>query len=338
MNDLKITKNAALTKCEADKADANDLELISKYTRRELSPDELYTFTVILCDNEIDRDNERFSLEALNAFKKLFTGVTGIFDHSMKSSDQTARIYKTEVMTDSLKTTRCNEPYTYLKAWCYMLKTKKNEELIKEIDGGIKKEISIGCSVASQICSVCGKDIRSRECPHTKGETVNGKMCHAILDNPADAYEWSFVAVPSQRKAGVSKSAKGKNEPLKIEAVNTAEIIKSLSEAQDSVILSPYQIKSLENYITAVQKEAEIGKTQRILAEKEIIALAAYTLPEADMSMFPTLLSKLCGDEIFMLKKAFSEKAEKLSAYEPVFKSNDVKSLGEQNENSQFKI
>ena len=32
------------------------LDKINKFTRRELTEDELYTFSVILCDNEIDRD------------------------------------------------------------------------------------------------------------------------------------------------------------------------------------------------------------------------------------------------------------------------------------------
>jgi hypothetical protein len=37
---------------------ANELELIGRYARKELTQEEIYTFSVILCDNEIDRDNE----------------------------------------------------------------------------------------------------------------------------------------------------------------------------------------------------------------------------------------------------------------------------------------
>ena len=39
----------------------SELEQINKYTRRELKEDEVYVFPVVLCDNEIDRDGERFS-------------------------------------------------------------------------------------------------------------------------------------------------------------------------------------------------------------------------------------------------------------------------------------
>ena len=43
----------------------NDLELINKLTRRKFAAEEVYTFSVVLCDNEIDRDYEKFTDEAL---------------------------------------------------------------------------------------------------------------------------------------------------------------------------------------------------------------------------------------------------------------------------------
>ena len=42
-----------------------ELALINKYTRRQLSKDEVYVFSVVLCDNDIDRDGERFTVESL---------------------------------------------------------------------------------------------------------------------------------------------------------------------------------------------------------------------------------------------------------------------------------
>ena len=59
---------------------------INRYTRREFKADEVYTFSVVLCDNEIDRDNERFTTDALQKLATLFLGKTGIFNHSMMIS------------------------------------------------------------------------------------------------------------------------------------------------------------------------------------------------------------------------------------------------------------
>ena len=60
-----------------------ELELINNYTVKPLSADEVYTFGIVLCDNEIDRDFERFDIPALEKLAELFVGKTGIFDHSM---------------------------------------------------------------------------------------------------------------------------------------------------------------------------------------------------------------------------------------------------------------
>ena len=183
-----------------------ELKLIGKFARKELSQEEIYTFSVILCDNEIDRDNERFTVPALKTLAELFVGKTGIFDHNMSSKDQNARIYATEFVTDETRKTSHGEPYCYIKAKAYMARTEKNRDLITEIEAGIKKETSVGCCVRTISCSICGKNIKSEGCEHQKGKVYGGKLCSFLLEDPTDAYEWSFVAVPAQKNAGVIKA------------------------------------------------------------------------------------------------------------------------------------
>lgn len=178
---------------------------INQFTRRVLTEDELYVFSVILCDNDIDRDCERFSDEALETLKEKFIGRTGISDHDPSSANQTARIFDTEIITDTSRTSGSGEPYKYIKASAYMVRTDDNRTLIAEIDGGIKKEVSISCSASKRVCSVCGCDKSVSSCNHVKGKLYGGQLCHTILGSITDAYEWSFVAVPAQVNAGVTK-------------------------------------------------------------------------------------------------------------------------------------
>ena len=49
------------------------------------------------------------------------------------------------------------------------------------------------------------KSILGKGSPDGKFKEYNGKTCYAILDEVTDAYEVSFVAVPAQRGAGVTK-------------------------------------------------------------------------------------------------------------------------------------
>lgn len=197
-------------------------ELINKlneFTRREHTEDEVYIFDLVLCDNDIDRDGECFSLSALETLQKLFIGKTGLFDHDTKGTNQTARIFSTELITDNSKKTKYGAVYTYLKACAYMVKTSSNADLIKEIDGGIKKEVSISCSCSNQTCSICGANKKKKSCGHIKGKVYSGKPCYVILDDVTDAYEWSFVAVPAQINAGVTKrfgNSSDENEIIKM--------------------------------------------------------------------------------------------------------------------------
>ncbi len=181
------------------------LDKINKFTRREFIEEEIYVFSVILCDNDIDRDYECFSDKALEQLKELFIGKTGIFDHNASTSNQNARIFETEIIVDDERRTGNGSIYKYLKASAYMVRTDENKNLIAEIDGGIKKEVSISCSASKRICSVCGIDKAKTGCNHTKGKIFDGKLCYVILDDISDAYEWSFVAVPAQVNAGVTK-------------------------------------------------------------------------------------------------------------------------------------
>ena len=122
------------------------LEKLNRFTRTPVTAEQVYAFPVVLCDNEVDRDGERFSTAALEKLAELFVGKTGIFDHDPKSSKQTARIFDCEAVTDSDRVTSAGEPYTYLYAKAYMMRTDSNRDLIAEIEGGIKKEVSVSCS------------------------------------------------------------------------------------------------------------------------------------------------------------------------------------------------
>lgn len=213
-----------------------DMQLINKFSRSELKPEDVYTFPIALCNNEIDRDIERFSIPALNKLAELFVGKTGIFDHDPKGENQTARIYKTWISTDESRITSTGEPFTELMAKAYMLRLDKTADLIKEIDGGIKKEVSIACSVGKKFCSVCGSE--ECGCEHRKGKSYDGTICCAVLDEPLDAYEWSFVAVPAQTGAGVKKCSEADNQKAKELSKNAAwqreiEILKMKGKIYD---------------------------------------------------------------------------------------------------------
>ena len=190
----------------AKRADAAaDIDLINRHSVRELTPEEVFCFAVLLCDNEVDRDFERFDKATLEKLAGLFLGKSGIFDHNWSAKEQVARLYRTEVVRGEGRT-QAGDLYYYLRGYAYMTRTEKNADLIAEIEAGIKKEVSVGCAIGRTVCSICG--VENGKCEHVKGQEYGGKLCFFTLKDPTDAYEWSFVSVPAQPAAGVTKSAR----------------------------------------------------------------------------------------------------------------------------------
>ncbi len=184
---------------------AVQLEAINTQAKGKLTEDQVYVFSVRLCDDQIDRDMERFDTQALPGLAKLFIGKTGIVDHRWSSDGQVARIFATEVVKEA--------GVSYIKAWAYIRRGGNADEIIADIEAGIKKEVSVGCAMGMAVCSVCGSEYGT--CGHQKGEHYDGTLCCAILKEPMDAYEFSFVAVPAQRDAGVMKGLSAGKARLK---------------------------------------------------------------------------------------------------------------------------
>ena len=306
--DNKITKAAAGgVASDAGSATAEELELINTYTRRTLTADEVYVFTVVLCDNDVDRDGERFTVESLFALEKLFVGKTGIFDHDPSAKNQTARIISCRVENVASRTTATGDEYFCLKARAYLPRTEGNSELIAALDSGIVKEVSVGCAVGKILCSVCGEDIGM--CPHRKGETYGGKLCCGELTEPYDAYEWSFVAVPAQKNAGVTKTAYGKE-------IDMEGIMKKLSRGQ-SATFSDRDCKKLLEYIDSLKQSAKDGVYYRDSLTTEVLRLSAAVQPGISRETIESVTKGMSVAQLKEFKNAFEKQRAELIPVAP---------------------
>ncbi len=288
-----------------------ELAQINRFTYKELSADEVFTFSVNLCDNEIDRDGDCFDDAALEKLKELFIGVTGIFDHVHSSRNQTARIYSAQVVSAGDKLTSYGKPYKALRAKAYMPKTEENAELMEKINAGILKEVSVCCGIENHICSICGNDLRGEKCSHVKGAEYGGKLCYSILSDPKDAYEWSFVAVPAQPGAGVTKSF----EKRKV-AKTFFECEKSMKSGGE-ILIDSVLSKKMGEKLTKLKKEASLGREYRKDITAEIIRYSSIILDDFDASALEKMCLTLEIDELKALRESLSQKAARLIPLEP---------------------
>lgn len=244
-----------------------DLKKINKYTLAPVKAEDVFIFKATMADNEQDdRNYMPFNLKALQDLKKLYPGKTMLKDHSRRADNQIARVYDTELVQNANKKTELGELHTELVAKIYMIKTDSNKDLIAEIMGGIKKEVSTSTVPNKMICNICNGD--GRKCRHWPGAeytvedgspTGTKKRCKMLLDGAKEAYELSFVAVPAQPRAGTHKSigfnksvedieeATPENETKNIETENENE------KMDERILLA--RIKNVMSFFNAESEE-----------------------------------------------------------------------------------
>ncbi len=290
----KVTKEAETAAAVALPA-REELAAVNRLSRRELGPEEVYLFAVRLCDNHTDRDDEYFDRSALEKLAALFVGKTGVFDHNWSAREQTARIYRTELMEEPGTVTEAGEPGCWLKGYAYMLRTPGTEGIIAQIEGGILKEVSVSCAVSRCLCSVCGNDIHDRGlCSHVKGRVYEGKRCIVRLAEPTDAYEWSFVAVPAQPEAGVVKAYGGRT---------LRQMLAGLR--QDG----PWREE-----LRALEQQAEAGRRYLEDLRQETVRLGLLAEKDLSGEMLRAITGKLAVEELEALRRCFARRMEQTMA------------------------
>lgn len=257
-----ICKTASVSPLEVTDA---DLKKINKYTLSPVSADDVFIFKASIADNEQDdRNYMPFNLKSLQDLKKLYPGKTMLKDHRRMADNQIARIYDTELVQDANKQTDLGELHTELIAKIYMIKTDSNKDLIAEIMGGIKKEVSTSTVPSKMICNICGTDNMKDYCRHWPGieytiedGSAKGskKRCKMLLSGAKEAYELSFVAVPAQPRAGTHKSI-GFSKPIKDPDINTKNTENELKNKEMDARLLAQRVKNAESFFN-VEKESE---------------------------------------------------------------------------------
>ncbi len=255
---------------------ASQLEAINAQAKAKLTQDQVYVFSLRLCDDQLDRDMERFDTAALPTLAKLFIGKTGIADHRWSSDAQVARIFATEVVKE--------DRGSYIKAWAYIRRGGSADEVIADIEAGIKKEVSVGCAMGRAVCSICGNEYGS--CGHQKGEHYDGVLCCAILKEPMDAYEFSFVAVPAQKEAGVLKGLGHGKQTLK-------------ELADEFGVQAEYR---------NLFKQAQLGQQYEKQIRDDVVRLCLALELGADEPTLRSIVDKAGAEDLLKLQKALDDR------------------------------
>ena len=212
--------------------------------------------------------------------------------------------------------------YRRLCARAYLPRSEKTQDMILALDSGIKKEVSVGCAVKQRICSICGEDIA--HCQHRKGQEYGGRLCYATLHEPTDAYEWSFVAVPAQKEAGVIKGLHKGFEAYHYQGgVNLTIEKKLFSEGEQH--FTEEERQELAKLYLALQQKAQDGEMVRKKLTEDITGLSAIVLPCLCVETVRKMTEGLSVAQLDEMKNAFESKAaEKLPLRPQLYRPSET--------------
>ena len=180
-------------------------ERLDKVANYNGSSNNTMLFAFIAADNEIDKDNERFSLKSLKTISSMLIGKTGQIGLPDEAK-ALARVIESNVRIDPNKRTKSGSVYVYVEAVAYIKKNFATEGICNKIDNGEITEISLGVS--------CNK----------KHQTSDG----IVITDVADVYEWSLI--PPVGKNTIKFVIKGYNARIIAEAPKDITLEQLLSQ------------------------------------------------------------------------------------------------------------
>lgn len=138
--------------------------------------DRYFIFDVIICDNDINISNNKFSIPALFQINSLIHGKTGILDVNCDGTAYNARIFDSYVECADGETTKDGEPLLFVRASAFAT----HSIITKKICDGFYTGIDLSCSVYESHEEL-GKAVNNLQ------PTIN------VIDSISDVHVWSLI-------------------------------------------------------------------------------------------------------------------------------------------------
>ncbi|PZT54145.1 hypothetical protein [Paenibacillus silvae] len=194
------------------KPSPEQLARINQLARVPLTEDETYVFPAKLVGDQIIP--RRFYRLTPNFLRKMAVqareGVSLLLDHSWSNlgvmTIPLGRTFDSRLQMDGDELALYADHYMKLGQEVGDIKI---DQIADGIDAGTIFDTSIGFTVSSQTCSICGQEYFGGSCPHIRGREYDSKLCTVDI-NDGDLMENSLVfdgAYPGAGVVGMSSTA-----------------------------------------------------------------------------------------------------------------------------------
>ena len=327
-----------------------ELEKIKSYYKKA-TKDNVAVFEMSFCNTIPDRQDDVFTDNSVDTMVRTVIGKQFINGHDT-SKDSIGKIFDSYVKNVDYEG-QDGKIYNNIKTGfikVYIPKTTRHENIIEDLETGMKEYTSPGFSINKITCSICGEDYLGKKCKHLKGKEYKGKKCITILD-VKECVEVSSVYLGAQYYSQIVKNFNG-GEDMTLEELQVKfdtmekdynEYKEKYSEKSFNELIEKTNI--LDNFIKifgdnvtekdliSVKENAEIGKSAKEETIKEIKRLQGVLSEVKGISMTKTFDKFLNGadyQELKDLEKSISEAVKSI----PTGKQTETSNVDVEEENN----
>lgn len=245
------------------KPTAEQLARINQLARVPLTEEQAYVFPAKLVgDKMIPR---RFYKLTPNFLRKLAAqareGVSLLLDHSWTNlgvmTIPIGRTFDSRLQMDGDELALYADHYMKLGQEVNGIKV---DQIADGIDAGTIFDTSIGFTITSQTCSICGQEYFGGGCPHIRGREYDTKLCTVDI-NDGDLMENSLVFDGAYPGAGVVNMSAASGEVATMQCEPLAEDAKSLPNG-GRVFFSFSGKSGLDGFVLKQNQQNDMAITQ----------------------------------------------------------------------------
>lgn len=272
------------------------LGLVQSFAKREVAPDDFHIRGMLLCNSARDYYYSRFTVGALDEIVEMLPGSPVMSAHDYGTNPEGTFMSAQRVTREVPGVPKRDSQW--VEALYFVPADSRGNEIVRRIDLGVQREVSIGWRCAGADCSECGDPIWA--CPHIPGDIYKKGICEYHFSGVTSVLEGSFVFRGGQKDTStfVPEGAAGEGAPEAQAAMRSAMIHGSRDLAWD-LIQEAKQLNNMDQFILRHHKRGKAWATGALM--DRAVGMGALFGQQGDRANTQSIL---CGKERFSTRQS----------------------------------
>lgn len=186
-----------MSESAAERAKKTFMDQIGRFANTDVDPDSIHIRGMRIVNSARDFYFSRFTLDALDEIAELLPGRPVMLGHDYRSQPVGTFFAAQRIAIPKPKQPKRDSHW--VEALAYYPKDDEGDAIVRRIDIGTWREISLGWASISDECTICHNDMRSFDCPHIPGEVYDRGFCDYEMSGVVSVLEGSHVFAGGQK-------------------------------------------------------------------------------------------------------------------------------------------